>query len=96
MPQDVELQPHLPDIADLIGWKVMKEIAMRSNISNTKIDSVQQDNPRDAQEQTLELLKFYVECQGRNAAKNLVDMLQENKHKDKAEKVAGLLTANPQ
>lgn len=96
VPKDVDLQPHLPEIAELIGWKVMRDIAMSSSIPNTTIDSVQQNNPRDAQEQTLELLKIYVERQGKEAAKNLIEKLETSKHKGTAEKVAGLLAASPQ
>ncbi|TNM99307.1 hypothetical protein fugu_012340 [Takifugu bimaculatus] len=37
-PCKVELYPHLPDIADIIGWKDMKDIAIASGITQVTIE----------------------------------------------------------
>ncbi|XP_037321626.1 tumor necrosis factor receptor superfamily member 6-like [Pungitius pungitius] len=93
--QVVDLQPHLPDIAEIIGWKDMKEVATRSGIQDPVIESCQLDHPNDSQEQTLQLLKIWVEMQGKEASNMLVKILEENKKRGKAEKIIEQLSKPP-
>ncbi|XP_070772200.1 tumor necrosis factor receptor superfamily member 6 [Enoplosus armatus] len=89
--RDVDIQLHLPDIAKEIGWKDMQDIAMRSGIGNA-IDVCKLDYPGDSQEQTLQLLKVWVESQGRGAPRNLIQNLNQIGRKGKAEKVTDILS----
>ncbi|XP_035519231.1 tumor necrosis factor receptor superfamily member 6 [Morone saxatilis] len=89
---EVDLQPRLPDIAEALGWKDMKEVAIRSNIPMTVIDSCQLDIPGDSKEQTLKLLLNWVESQGSDAAKNLLEILQRSGKRRKAERVKEILS----
>ncbi|XP_054456288.1 tumor necrosis factor receptor superfamily member 6 [Anoplopoma fimbria] len=88
---DVELQPHLPDIAKVIGWKDMQEVAMRSSIMDTVIDSCKLNHPGDSQEWTLELLKVFVEKHGKEAPRKLIEILQDSDKRGKAESVQNIL-----
>ncbi|KAL6101969.1 fas [Pungitius sinensis] len=91
----VDLQCHLPDIAEIIGWKDMKEVATRSGINDTVIESCQLNHPNDSQEQTLQLLKKWVEMQGKEASNMLVQILEKNKKRGKAEKIIEQLSKPP-
>lgn len=88
----MDLQRHLPDIADVIGWKDMQEIAMRSSMPSATIDSFRLNHPGDSQEQTLQLLSSWAERQGREAGKKLIEILQNSGKKRKAEKVREILS----
>nr|AAL08415.1 hypothetical protein [Takifugu rubripes] len=61
-PCKVELYPHLPDIAAIIGWKDMKDIAIASGIREVTIETVQLDHQNDHEEQTQELLTALDRC----------------------------------
>ncbi|XP_074502160.1 tumor necrosis factor receptor superfamily member 6-like [Sebastes fasciatus] len=87
----VDLQPHMTDIAEAIGWRDMRDVAMRSCILDTIIESCVQTHPGNSQEQTLELLQIWVEKQGSEASKNLVQILEDNGKKSKAESVVQIL-----
>uniref|UniRef100_A0A8P4K464 Apoptosis-mediating surface antigen FAS n=1 Tax=Dicentrarchus labrax TaxID=13489 RepID=A0A8P4K464_DICLA len=80
-----DLQPYLPDIAEAMGWKDMKYVAIRSKIPMTAIESCQLDHPHDSKEQTVKLLMIWVEKQGSDAAKNLLEILQRSGKRRKAE-----------
>ena len=87
----LDIYPHLPEIAEVIGWRDMRDLAMRCSIANTQIESCQLNHPQDAQEQTLELLKIWVEREGPNAGKTLVERLREMKKNAKAGSVRDIL-----
>lgn len=89
---DVDLKPHLLDIADVIGWKDLRGVAMRSGIPESIIESCQLNNPRDCQEQTFQLLNIYVERQGREASSSLIQKLLTDGKKAKAQKVKDILS----
>lgn len=89
---DVDLKPHLLDIADVIGWKDLRGVAMRSGIPESIIESCQLNNPRDYQEQTFQLLNIYVERQGREASNILIQKLLTGGKKAKAQKVKDILS----
>lgn len=82
----MDLEPHLPSIAKVIGWKDMKDVARRSKMA-TAIEACEMNHPNDVEEQTYNLLKKWVESQGKGASKNLVRILIENDKRGKAEEV---------
>ncbi|XP_028983607.1 tumor necrosis factor receptor superfamily member 6-like isoform X2 [Betta splendens] len=87
----IDLYPHLPDIADTIGWKEMERLAMRSGIPKNDIESCKLNRPNDVQSQTLELLKIWTEKNGREASRKLIQMLNNNNMRDKSEAVKSIL-----
>ncbi|TNN81814.1 Tumor necrosis factor receptor superfamily member 6 [Liparis tanakae] len=88
----VDLQPHLSDIAETIGWRDMHVVAMKSRIESAIIESCRLDYPNDSQEQTLRLLHIWVESQGREASRVLIQSLQTSDRRGKAEKVMAILS----
>lgn len=88
----MDIQPHLPDIAEAIGWKDMKVVAMCSKIPHPIIEACQQNHPHDSQEQTIELLMKFVERNGKKAPNNLVQFLEKSGKRDKAERVTSILS----
>lgn len=82
-----DLQPHLYDIAEVLGWKDMKKLALRSGITRVGIDSCKLDNPGDSQGQTLQLLEKWVEKEGREASRSLIKQLKAMDKKRKAEEL---------
>lgn len=81
------MQPLLPDIASKLGWRKMKNIALRSGIPKTVIETVELEYPKDIEERTLDLLGRWVESRGRCASKDLIEMLQKSGKIDTAEKI---------
>ncbi|KAK9541451.1 hypothetical protein VZT92_001493 [Zoarces viviparus] len=91
----VDLQPHhLPAIAKALGWKDMREVARLSDIPEKDIESCQLDHRDDSQEQTVQLLKIWVEKQGRGASKNLIKILEESEKRTTAESVRKILSSS--
>lgn len=88
---DVDLQHHLPDIANIIIWTEMKDIAAQSGVSKATIDSCKLNHPGDSREQTYELLMHWVEGESRGAGRKLIEMLNKNGKRAKAEKVKEIL-----
>ncbi|XP_034408489.1 tumor necrosis factor receptor superfamily member 23 [Cyclopterus lumpus] len=88
----VDLQPHLSDIADIIGWRDMQVVALRSRMENATIESCRLDHPHNSQEQTLQLLQIWVESQGNEASRILIQSLQNSSRRGKAEKVKDILS----
>lgn len=86
-----ELYPHLPEIAETIGWKAMENLAMRSGINKAAIESCKLNRPNDSQLQTLELLQIWTEKQGREASMKLIHMLNDLNMRGIAEKVKTIL-----
>nr|XP_057914962.1 tumor necrosis factor receptor superfamily member 6-like [Doryrhamphus excisus] len=83
---------HLPDIADVLGWKTMSGVAMRSGMNPVFIEACLQDHPGDCQEQTLQLLMRWTEQRGKDAMTDLLHSLRGTKHRDKAQKVQAILS----
>ncbi|XP_060895893.1 tumor necrosis factor receptor superfamily member 26 [Labrus mixtus] len=88
---EVDLQHLIPDIATAIGWKDMKKLAIRSHVPTATIETCELDHPGDSGEQTCKLLTIWVEKEGRQASKRLIEMLNESNKKVKAERVMDLL-----
>jgi len=90
----VDLEPHLPDIVDALGWPVMRDIAIRSGIANVFIENCQLSHPSNVQEQTMQLLREWMERQGKGASQKLIQMLDSSGKRAKAEKVVEILSRN--
>ncbi|GAA6229330.1 tumor necrosis factor receptor superfamily member 6 isoform X1 [Lates japonicus] len=86
-----DIQPHLPDIAEELGWKDMKDIAIRCGIPPATIESCVLNHPGDAREATFELLRIWVEREGSGAGPKLIQILQNSNRKHKAEMVTDIL-----
>lgn len=90
---DVDIQPLLPQIAVQLSWKDMEHLAMQVGIAQTAIEACQLDHQGDSQEQTLQLLRKWVESQGKSSSKKLVKMLSDNGKINKAEKILDILNS---
>ncbi|XP_018552354.1 tumor necrosis factor receptor superfamily member 6 isoform X2 [Lates calcarifer] len=86
-----DIEPHLSDIAEELGWKDMKDVAIRCGIPPARIESCELNHRGDAQEATLELLRIWVEREGSGAGRKLIQILQNSNKKRKAEKVTDIL-----
>lgn len=92
----VDMQPLLPDIANRLGWNTMKDVAVRSGVPQTDIETVKLNHREDHEEMTLDLLGRWVERTGRRASKDLIEMLQKSGKVDTAEKILEIYrNANP-
>lgn len=87
----VDLYPHLPDIAAIIGWKHMKNIAIASGITQVTIETVKLNHRNDHEEQTFELLNHFTEKHGQEAANKLIELLKTKGKNGKAVRVESLL-----
>lgn len=87
---EVDLYPLSPQIADIIGWNVMKDIAISVGITSEQIDSVLRDKD-GSHEQTLELLNIFRERQSLEAPLQLILMLRRRGKNEKADRVERLL-----
>ncbi|XP_075997807.1 tumor necrosis factor receptor superfamily member 6-like [Genypterus blacodes] len=87
---DVDLTPHLTEVANVLGWMVMRDVA-RSSDMKVDIENSKLNHPSDAHEQTLTLLSNWIEKQGSGASRALVEALQSSKKKDTKEKLMKLL-----
>ncbi len=46
------MNPHLPEIADVLGWKTMKRVAQSSGMSKIDIEEHECNHRNDVKEQT--------------------------------------------
>lgn len=90
---EINLLPYLPDIADIIGWNDMEDIAISTNISPVTIESIQIDYRNNSREQTLHLLRDFNEKHSKEAARKLITMLRRKGKNDKARRVQQLLAS---
>ncbi|XP_035760711.1 tumor necrosis factor receptor superfamily member 6-like isoform X2 [Neolamprologus brichardi] len=88
---DVDIDPHLSDIARELGWKNARNLALRTGISMTTAESYEMEYRNDAEERTLQLLLTWVEKEGRQASKKLIENLVDMKQKKKAEQIRDIL-----
>lgn len=89
---DVNLEPLLPDVAKELGWKDMKSVAVHSGIAMAVIESCKRDYPNDTEEQTLQLLRRWVEKEDGDAANKLIRILKNKDKKCKAENISYMLS----
>lgn len=92
---EVDLDPQLPDIARIIGWKDMKDIAIASGITVETIESIQLNDPKDHMEQTAQLLRYFREMHSQEAGNKLIELLKKRRKNNKADRVRSLLTCAP-
>ncbi|CAI5654356.1 unnamed protein product [Oreochromis niloticus] len=88
---DVDIDPHLPDIARELGWRDARNLALRTGINAATIDSYEMEYRNDAEERTLQLLLKWVEKEGKQASKKLIENLVDMKQKKKAEQIRDIL-----
>lgn len=85
------LDRDLPDIAEIIGWTDMKDVATRSGMQDTTIENCKLNHVGDAREQTLELLQEFVQKEGSQARTTLIQTLQKSGKRRIAERVIAIL-----
>uniref|UniRef100_A0A667YNM4 Uncharacterized protein n=1 Tax=Myripristis murdjan TaxID=586833 RepID=A0A667YNM4_9TELE len=93
-PGCVDLFPFLPEIANLMEWTVMRDVAVRSGMPLTAIDVHEENHPRDRREQIFHLLREWVEREGKEASKQLVKTLQDMGKRNTAEAVVAIINSN--
>lgn len=91
MVSEMDIQPLLPDVAEVLGWKDMQDVAMRDRIAGAVIDSFKLSYPGDSQEQTLQLLRHFVERNGMKSGQTLTNILHSAGKREKAGKVRDIL-----
>uniref|UniRef100_A0A8C5FUJ0 Tumor necrosis factor receptor superfamily member 6 n=1 Tax=Gadus morhua TaxID=8049 RepID=A0A8C5FUJ0_GADMO len=84
----------IPDIASLVGWGDMRNIAMADGFKKTILDNIQQNNPKQAEEQTISLLTEWEEKHGREAARMLMKALLKNNKNSKAQALQGIIRSD--
>ncbi|KAK2878826.1 hypothetical protein Q8A67_019617 [Cirrhinus molitorella] len=88
----LNLHPHLPNIADVLGWKTMRSIARRSDMSETDIEALELDHRSDAKEQTFKLLDAWYQSQGLHGAyPKLINTLHHMNERRKADKIQNIV-----
>ncbi|KAG7328726.1 hypothetical protein KOW79_008670 [Hemibagrus wyckioides] len=90
---DPDLEPFLPQIAEILGFKVVRSVVMHSGLlSKANIDNKVYDHPGDANEQAYQLLWAWYQKHGiEGACKQLCDTLTEMNMRVQAEKVHNLI-----
>ncbi|KAI2654316.1 Tumor necrosis factor receptor superfamily member 6 [Labeo rohita] len=66
--KDVDLNPHLSEISDVLSWRTMKRIAHRSGMRETDIEAHELNHSNDAKERTFTLLQAWSQSQGLHGA----------------------------
>ncbi|KAI9535478.1 hypothetical protein NQZ68_003032 [Dissostichus eleginoides] len=88
------LERDLPDIAEIIGWTNMKAVATRSGMLDTTIENCRLNHVGDTREQTLELLREFVQKEGRPALTTLIKTLRNSGKRRIAERVIAKLNSS--
>ncbi|XP_034007668.1 tumor necrosis factor receptor superfamily member 23-like [Trematomus bernacchii] len=88
------LERDLPDIAEIIGWTDMKDVATRSGMLDTAIENCRLNHVGDAREQTLELLQEFVKKEGNQASTTLIQTLQNSNKRRIEERVFAKLNSS--
>lgn len=66
---DPDLKELLPKIAEILGFNVVRKVVRRQGLlSQTVIDNIMDENPRDASERAYQLLMAWYEKHGRAGA----------------------------
>ncbi|XP_038152483.1 tumor necrosis factor receptor superfamily member 6 [Cyprinodon tularosa] len=82
----VNMEPHLQDFAEILGWKDMKLVARKCDMG-TAIENLEESHPKDIEDRTIELLKKWIERTGSNASVELIKVLRRNGKNNKADKI---------
>ncbi|CAL8361532.1 unnamed protein product [Boreogadus saida] len=92
--QDGNFSKLIPEIANLVGWHDMKNIAMADGFNRTTLDNIQQNNPAHAEEQTISLLMDWEQKHGREAARRLMEGLLKKNKNAKAQELQGIIRSD--
>lgn len=82
-----DMENHLQDVADILGWKDMRAVALKSNIPMSVIDGVKLSHPNDSESWTIDLLEKWMQKMGRTASVDLIRILRERGKNAKADKI---------
>ncbi len=89
---DLDLNPHLPEIADVLGWKTMKRVAQSSGMSKIDIEEHECNHRNDVKEQTYALLEAWYQAQGLHGAyPTLINTLHRMKERRTADKIQDII-----
>ncbi|TRY98728.1 hypothetical protein DNTS_034761 [Danionella cerebrum] len=92
----IDLNPHLCDVADVLGWKVMKQVALRTGMRNTDIEVHELNHPNDVKEQTYGLVEAWSQTQGLNEAyPNLIKTLRDMNKRRKVDEIKKICKTLP-
>ncbi|XP_042598169.1 tumor necrosis factor receptor superfamily member 6 [Cyprinus carpio] len=90
--KDLDLNPHLSEIADVLGWKTMKRVAHHSGISKTGIEEHELNHRNDVKEQTFALLQAWSQRQGLHGAyPALIKTLRHMNERRKADEIQKII-----
>ncbi|XP_056333586.1 tumor necrosis factor receptor superfamily member 6 [Danio aesculapii] len=93
----IDLNPHLTKIADVLCWKTMKRVARRSGMTTKDIEEQEVNHPKDAREQTFGLLEAWSQRQGLDKAyRALITTLQDIGEKTTADQIRNIVEASSQ
>ncbi|XP_020776953.2 tumor necrosis factor receptor superfamily member 6 [Boleophthalmus pectinirostris] len=88
------LGPHIPKVAEVIGWPNMRNLAMQSQISKGRIESCEQDHPTSSVERTIALMRIWEEKESRKSSEKLVQYLRQIHQNSTAEQVQSILSVD--
>lgn len=83
----VEMENHLQDVAEILGWKDMRAIALKSKLPLSVIEGVELSYPNDSERWTIEILKRWMEKKGSTASVDLITILRERNQNAQADKI---------
>ncbi|XP_014888325.1 tumor necrosis factor receptor superfamily member 22 isoform X1 [Poecilia latipinna] len=86
----VDMEPHIVDIAEIIGWKDMCQIALSCQMANS-IENAKLSHHNDGEMWTLELLRKWMEAKGMPASVELIAILRKMRKNSKADKIKDIL-----
>lgn len=93
----IDLSPHLSKIADVLRWRTMKHVALRSDMTTKDIEEQELNHPNDVREQTFGLLEAWSQRQGLDGAyRTLINILQDIGEKTTADKIRNIVEAPSQ
>ncbi|XP_058606093.1 tumor necrosis factor receptor superfamily member 6-like isoform X3 [Onychostoma macrolepis] len=94
--KDIDLNPHLSEIVDILGWKMMKRVAQRSDMSITDIEEHELNHRNDVKEQTFALLRAWSQRQGLHGAyPALIKTLRHMKERRTADEIQKIVEKQP-
>ncbi|XP_008427601.1 tumor necrosis factor receptor superfamily member 26 [Poecilia reticulata] len=86
----VDMESHIVEVAEIIGWKDMSQIALKCQMANA-IENAKLSHHSDGEMWTQELLRKWVEAKGRPASVEMISTLRKMKKNNKADKIKDVL-----
>lgn len=80
---------HIPEIAELIGWTTMRNLALDSKIPKGRIENC--DSQSDRVEATISLMQTWEEKESKNALTKLIQHLKKMNKNNTIEEVLKIL-----